>query len=148
VNHSLQPDTTTLVRTVERARNDMGVAMVFRASVTIGGRFGLWGKLLFICLPRIHRAVRGIAIREEMAFEDELIQGLVEGRIHIGVMYTPQKLRGLLALAGVLGVGAGHLLHRKTRATGSAEFTSNRTSFSDGLDASSTWQRADRSFPP
>lgn len=93
---SFQPYATTLVRTVERARHDIGVAMGFRASVTIGGRFGLWDDLLFVCLPRIRREVPDIAIRAEMAFEDELIQGLVEGRTNIGVMYTPQSRPGLV----------------------------------------------------
>ncbi|MNB77573.1 HTH-type transcriptional regulator HdfR [Pseudomonas fluorescens] len=40
--HSFQAYATTLVRTVERARHDMGVVMGFRASVTIGELFGLW----------------------------------------------------------------------------------------------------------
>ncbi|MDT4832253.1 HTH-type transcriptional regulator HdfR [compost metagenome] len=93
---SFHPFATTLVRTVERARQDIGVALGFRASVTIGGRFGLWDDLLFACLPRIRRAVPDIAIRAEMAFEDELIQGLVEGRTNIGVMYTPQSRPGLV----------------------------------------------------
>ena len=93
---SFQPYATTLVRTVERARHDIGVAMGFRASVTIGGRFGLWDDLLFACLPRIRSAVPDIAIRAEIAFEDELMQGLVEGRTNIGVMYTPQSRPGLV----------------------------------------------------
>jgi DNA-binding transcriptional LysR family regulator len=93
---SFHPFATTLVRTVERARQDIGVALGFRASVTIGGRFGLWDDLLFACLPRIRKAVPDIAIRAEMAFEDELIQGLVEGRTSIGVMYTPQSRPGLV----------------------------------------------------
>ncbi|MCV6104072.1 hypothetical protein, partial [Pseudomonas aeruginosa] len=42
-----------------------------------------------------------------------------------------QLFAGLLALAGVLGVGEGHLLHRETRATGSAYFTRFGKSFSD-----------------
>lgn len=93
---TFQPYATTLVRTVERARQDIGVALGFRASVTIGGRFGLWDDLLFACLPRIRKAVPDIAIRAEMGFEDELIQGLVEGRTNIAVMYTPQSRPGLV----------------------------------------------------
>ncbi|MNF40777.1 HTH-type transcriptional regulator GltR [compost metagenome] len=93
---SFQPYATTLVRTMERARHDIGVAMGFRASVTIGGRFGLWDDLLFVCLPRIRGTAPDIAIRAEMAFEDELIQGLIEGRTNIGVMYTPQNRPGLV----------------------------------------------------
>ncbi|NBA95484.1 LysR family transcriptional regulator [Pseudomonas sp. R5(2019)] len=93
---SFQPYATTLVRTVERARDDIGVALGFRASVTLGGRFGLWDDLLFVCLSRIRSAAPDIAIRAEMAFEDDLIQGLVEGRTQIGVMYTPQSRPGLV----------------------------------------------------
>ena len=36
-----------------------------------------------------------ISIRAESALEPELMQGLVEGRIDIGVMYTPQSRPGL-----------------------------------------------------
>jgi DNA-binding transcriptional LysR family regulator len=36
-----------------------------------------------------------VAIRVESALEPELMQGLVEGRIDIGVMYTPQSRPGL-----------------------------------------------------
>ncbi|MFG5864526.1 LysR family transcriptional regulator [Metapseudomonas sp. CR1201] len=93
---NFQPYATTLVRTVERARQDIGVALGFRASVTIGGRFGLWDELLSACLPRIRRAVPDIAIRAEMGFEDELIQGLIEGRTTLAVMYTPQSRPGLI----------------------------------------------------
>lgn len=89
----------TLVRTVERARHEIGVAKGFRASLTIGGRFGLWEELLFVCLPRIRHAAPDIAVHAEIAFEDELIQGLVEGRTHIGVMYTPQNRPGLMVEA-------------------------------------------------
>jgi len=42
---------------------------------------------------------------------------------HLIHLDQEQLLAGLLALAGVLGVGEGHLLHRETRATGSAYFT-------------------------
>jgi len=87
---------TTLVRTVERARQDIGVVRGFRTSITIGGRFGLWEELLLPCLPRIRKRVGDVAIRTEMGFEDELIQGLVEARTDIGVMYTPQRRPGMV----------------------------------------------------
>tara|TARA_R110002072_G_scaffold57507_1_gene147802 strand:+ start:503 stop:1366 length:864 start_codon:yes stop_codon:yes gene_type:complete len=90
---------TTLVRTVERARQDIGVVRGFRASVTIGGRFGLWEQLLLPCLPKIRRAVGDVVVRAEIGFEDELIQGLIEARTDIGVMYTPQRRPGLVVEA-------------------------------------------------
>lgn len=37
-----------------------------------------------------------VAIRAEIGFEDELMQGLVEARTDIGVMYTPQRRPGMV----------------------------------------------------
>jgi DNA-binding transcriptional LysR family regulator len=92
--HRFQNYATTLVRTVERARQDIGVVRGFRASVTIAGRFGLWEELLLNCLPRIQSAVGDIALRAEIGFEDDLMQGLLEARTDIAVMYTPQRRPG------------------------------------------------------
>tara|TARA_R110001592_G_scaffold38609_1_gene127234 strand:- start:74577 stop:75428 length:852 start_codon:yes stop_codon:yes gene_type:complete len=94
--HRFQNYATTLVRTVERARQDIGVVRGFRASVTIAARFGLWEDLLLACLPRIQNAVGDIAIRAEIGFEDDLMQGLVEARTDIAVMYTPQRRPGMV----------------------------------------------------
>ncbi|MEQ8860886.1 MAG: LysR family transcriptional regulator [Pseudomonadales bacterium] len=90
-----QAHATTLVRTVERVRQEVGVARGFAASVTIGGRFGLWESLLLAVLPRIRATAPDLAIRSEIGFEDDLMQGLVEGRLDIGVMYTPENRPGL-----------------------------------------------------
>ena len=51
-------------------------------------------------------------------------------RHHLIHLDQEQLLAGLLALAGVLGVGEGHLLHRETRATGAAYFIRNGKSSS------------------
>jgi DNA-binding transcriptional LysR family regulator len=85
----------TLVRTVERARHDVGVPRGFRDALTIGGRFGLWEQFLLHWLPLMQRAAPDISLRAEIGFEPDLMQGLVEGRIDIGVMYTPQSRPGL-----------------------------------------------------
>ncbi|KSL22649.1 hypothetical protein APA45_04265 [Pseudomonas aeruginosa] len=42
-----------------------------------------------------------------------------------------QLFAGLLALAGVLGIGEGHLLHQKTRWVAFGYFAKIRKSFSD-----------------
>ena len=85
----------TLVRTVEQARQDVGVPRGFRAALTVGGRFGLWEQLLLRWLRRMRETAPDISIRAEIGFESDLMQGLVEGRIDIGVMYTPQSRPGL-----------------------------------------------------
>jgi DNA-binding transcriptional LysR family regulator len=90
-----QKHASTLVRTVEQARHDVGIPRGFRAALTVGGRFGLWEQLLLKWLPLMRQQAPDISIRAEIAFESELMQGLVEGRIDIGVMYTPQSRPGL-----------------------------------------------------
>lgn len=86
----------TLVRTVEFARHDVGVARGFRAALTVGGRFGLWEQLLLHWLPQMRERAPDVSIRAEVAMEADLMQGLVEGRLDIGVMYTPESRPGLI----------------------------------------------------
>lgn len=85
----------TLVRTVEQARHDVGIPRGFRGALTIGGRFGLWEQLLLRWLPLIREAAPDLSVRAEIGFDAELMEGLVEGRLDIGVMYTPQSRPGL-----------------------------------------------------
>jgi DNA-binding transcriptional LysR family regulator len=90
-----QKHAVTLVRTVEHARHDVGVPRGFRGALTIGGRFGLWEQLLLRWLPLMREIAPDISVRAEIGMESELMQGLVEGRLDIGVMYTPQSRPGL-----------------------------------------------------
>jgi len=84
-----------LVRTVEQARHDVGVPRGFRAAITVGGRLGLWEQLLLQWLPLMPAAAPDISVRAEIGMEADLMQGLVEGRLDIGVMYTPESRPGL-----------------------------------------------------
>jgi DNA-binding transcriptional LysR family regulator len=90
-----QKHATILVRTVERARQDVGIAAGYRATLAVGGRFGLWEGLLLEWLPRMRAIAPDVSVRAEVGFEEDLMQGLVEGRIDIGVMYAPQSRPGL-----------------------------------------------------
>lgn len=90
-----QKHAVNLMRTVEQARQDVGVSQGYRASLTIGGRIGIWEDLLLRCLPVMRTVAPDIAIRAEIGFEEDLMLGLVDGRIDIGVMYTPQSRPGL-----------------------------------------------------
>jgi DNA-binding transcriptional LysR family regulator len=83
------------MRTVERARQDVGVPHGYRGSLTIGGRIGIWESLLMGSLAKIRAAVPDVALRAEIGLEEDLMLGLVEGRVDIGVMYTPQSRPGL-----------------------------------------------------
>jgi len=90
-----QRHAVSLMRTLQQARQDVGTPTGYRASLTIGGRFGIWDDLLVQSLARIRAAAPDIAIRAEIGFEEDLMQGLVEGRVDIGIMYAPQHRPGL-----------------------------------------------------
>jgi len=90
-----QKHATSLMRTMERARLDVGVPLGYRASLAIGGRIGVWEGLLLGSLVKIRAAAPDVAVRAEIGFDEDLIVALVEGRVDIGVMYTPQARPGL-----------------------------------------------------
>jgi DNA-binding transcriptional LysR family regulator len=90
-----QKHATTLMRTVEQARQDVGVREGYRASLTLGARIGIWEGLLLGALTKIRNGAPDVALRAELGFEEDLMAGLVEGRVDIAVMYTPQSRPGL-----------------------------------------------------
>lgn len=90
-----QKHASALVRTVAQARRDVGVPHGFSAALTVGGRFALWEQLLQRWLPAMREAAPEVSIRAEVGFEDDLMLGLVEGRLDLAVMYTPQSRPGL-----------------------------------------------------
>lgn len=90
-----QRHATVLTRTVAQARQDIGSVSGFGATLTVGGRLGLWEDLLLRWLPIYSRLAPDVAVRALIGFEADLMDGLIEGRTDIGVMYTPQSRPGL-----------------------------------------------------
>lgn len=84
-----------LTRTVEQARQEVGIVSGYRATLNVGGRIGLWEGLLSRWLHTFHAQAPDVAVRASIGFEADLMQALVEGRADIGVMYTPQSRPGL-----------------------------------------------------
>jgi DNA-binding transcriptional LysR family regulator len=85
----------TLVRTVEQARQDVGIPLGYRAVLAVGGRFGLWENLLLRWLPLMQKVAPDVSLRAEIGLEEDLMLRLIEGLIDIAVMYTPQSRPGL-----------------------------------------------------
>lgn len=90
-----QRHAASLTRIVEQARQEIGVVSGFRATLTVGGRIGLWEDLLLRWLPSFVATAPDVAVRAVVGFEEDLMQGLIEGRIDAAVMYTPQARPGL-----------------------------------------------------
>ena len=59
-----------LVRTVERARQDVGTAAGYQATLTVGARLGLWEGLLLEWLPLMRGTAPSVSVRIEIGFED------------------------------------------------------------------------------
>ncbi len=90
-----QRHASILTRTVEQARQEIGIVTGFRATLTVGGRVGMWEDLLLRWLPAFAALAPDIAVRALIGFEDDLMPALIEGRADIAVMYTPQARPGL-----------------------------------------------------
>jgi len=90
-----QRHAAVLTRTVEQARQEIGVVSGFRATLTVGGRIGLWEDLLLRWLPVFGALAPDVAVRALIGFEEHLMEALIDGRANICVMYTPQARPGL-----------------------------------------------------
>lgn len=93
--HQFHKHATTLVRTVDQARQDAGIAQGFRAVLTVGGRFALWVELLMRWLPQMRKLAPDVSLRAEIDVEAGLMSRLVDRSMDIGVMYTPESRPGL-----------------------------------------------------
>jgi DNA-binding transcriptional LysR family regulator len=93
--HQFHKHATTLVRTVDQARQDAGIAQGFRAVLTVGGRFALWVELLMKWLPHMRNLAPDVSLRAEIDVEAGLMARLVDRSMDIGVMYTPESRPGL-----------------------------------------------------
>jgi DNA-binding transcriptional LysR family regulator len=84
-----------LVRTVEQARHDVGLPQGFRDVLTLSGRIALWEGFLPRWAAWMREAAPDVSLRLEIGFEADIMQGLIEGTVDIGVLYTPTSRAGL-----------------------------------------------------
>ncbi|MBE0510740.1 MAG: LysR family transcriptional regulator [Chromatiales bacterium] len=84
-----------LVRTIEQARHDVGLPAGYRGSLTLRGRIALWDGFLPQWTDWMRTSMPDISLRLEIGFEEDIMQGLVQGSVDIGLMYTPENRPGL-----------------------------------------------------
>lgn len=85
----------SLVRTLEQARHDVGLPAGYSGSLTLRGRIALWDGFLPRWTDWMRTRMPDVSLRLEIGFEEDIIQGLVQGTIDIGLMYTPENRPGL-----------------------------------------------------
>ncbi|MCG5238628.1 LysR family transcriptional regulator [Azospirillum doebereinerae] len=84
-----------ILRLWEQARQEAALPPGHRALLRIGGEAGLWNRLLHRWIPWMRRNAADIALRCEVGLPDGLLQGLREGTLDLGVMYSPRSTPGL-----------------------------------------------------
>ncbi len=84
-----------LVRTVEQARHDVGLPQGYNDVLTLSGRIALWEGFLPHWVAWMREAAPDVSLRLEIGFEADIMQGLIEGTVDIGVLYTPTSRSGL-----------------------------------------------------
>jgi len=61
-----------LIRTVEQARQDAGIAQGYRGVLTVGARFALWTEVLLKWLPVMRDLAPDVSIHGEIGHEGAL----------------------------------------------------------------------------
>lgn len=87
----------SMIRIWEEARQQVAIPEGFTRSLTIGAQYSLWPRLGFRWLDRLERAAPDLNIRTELGMPDRLMRFLIEGVMHVGLMYMPQLRPGLEA---------------------------------------------------
>jgi len=85
----------SLVRTMEQARHDVGLPAGYSGSITLRGRIALWEGFLPKWVAWMREQMPETSLRLEIGFEEDIMQGLIESTIDIGLMYTPENRPGL-----------------------------------------------------
>lgn len=85
----------SLVRTLEQARHDVGLPAGYCGSLTVRGRIGLWEGFLPKWVAWMRDQMPDTSLRMEIGFEEDIMQGLIQGTVDIGLMYTPENRPGL-----------------------------------------------------
>jgi DNA-binding transcriptional LysR family regulator len=84
-----------LVRTLETAIHEVGLPAGYRGSLTLRARIALWDGFLPKWSEWMRQQVPDVSLRTEIGFEEDIMQGLVQGTTDIGLMYTPENRPGL-----------------------------------------------------
>jgi DNA-binding transcriptional LysR family regulator len=85
-----------LVRTLEQARHDVGLPQGYYDVLTLSARIGIWEGFLPKWVNWMRKAAPDVSLRLEIGFEADIMQGLIEGTVDIGAMYTPVTRPGLV----------------------------------------------------
>lgn len=89
-----QRHAAAFLRIWEQARHDVVLPLGYSAVLAVGGQFSLWDGLLLGWVRWMKHAAPAVALRTESGTSAQLMRGLGEGTLDIGVMYHPENRIG------------------------------------------------------
>ncbi|KJZ19131.1 LysR family transcriptional regulator [Loktanella sp. S4079] len=87
----------SIIRVWEEARQQVAIPEGFTRSLTIGAQYSLWPRMGFRWIDGLRAAAPDLNIRAELGMPDRLTRFLIEGVMHVGLLYMPQLRPGLEA---------------------------------------------------
>ncbi len=87
----------SIIRVWEEARQQVAIPEGFTRSLTIGAQYSLWPRLGFRWIDGLRTDMPDLNIRAELGMPDRLTRFLIEGIMHVGLLYMPQLRPGLVA---------------------------------------------------
>ncbi len=87
----------SMIRVWEEARQQVAIPEGFTRSLTIGAQYSLWPRLGFRWIDAMRRDLPDLNIRAELGMPDRLTRFLMEGVMHVALLYMPQLRPGLQA---------------------------------------------------
>ncbi len=87
----------SIIRVWEEARQQVAIPEGFTRSLTIGAQYSLWPRLGFRWIDGLRREMPDLNIRAELGMPDRLTRFLVDGIMHVGLLYMPQLRPGVMA---------------------------------------------------
>lgn len=87
----------SMIRVWEEARQQVAIPKGFTRSLTIGAQYSLWPRLGFRWIDRLRDQAPDLNIRGEVGQSPRLTRLLLEGVMHVALVYTPELRPGLLA---------------------------------------------------
>lgn len=80
----------------EEAKQQVAVPDGYKDVLVVAGEYGLWNRLLIHWLPMMAEYMPNIAFRAEVARSQHITRQMIEGKVDIAVMYTPQIRPGII----------------------------------------------------
>lgn len=87
----------SLVKIWEESRQQIGLPEGYTRSLSIGAQHSLWPRLGFRWIDALQEALPTLNIRAEVGMPDRLMRYLIEGVVHVALVYTPQLRPGVTA---------------------------------------------------